>query len=114
LIVVVLVADASQNAMAGNYTTVTEGFLLIGTIMFWDFFLDYLSFHSRFIRRLLHPGPVKIIDDGKLVRRNMRKELISEEELMTKMREEGIKKIDDVKEAFVEGEGQISFLKKNE
>jgi len=36
--VVVLIADAAQNAMASEYKSITEGAVLIGTIASWDYF----------------------------------------------------------------------------
>lgn len=51
--VVVLIADAAQNAMASEYTSLTEGATLVATIAFWDDFLDWLSFRVRAVRRLL-------------------------------------------------------------
>ncbi|HWS88766.1 MAG TPA: hypothetical protein VN282_17460 [Pyrinomonadaceae bacterium] len=44
LLVVVLIADAAQNAMSSEYKSVTEGAVLVGTIMGWDFFLDWLGY----------------------------------------------------------------------
>jgi uncharacterized membrane protein YcaP (DUF421 family) len=110
LILIVLIADASQKAMAGNYNSVTEGFFLIATLMLWDYCLDFLSYRFKFIRPFLHPEPVMIINKGKMLKKEMAKELISEDELATKMREEGIDNIAKVKQAFVEGNGEISFI----
>ena len=47
LLVVVLVADAAQNAMASDYKSITEGVLLVGTIVGWDYFLNWLGYRSR-------------------------------------------------------------------
>ncbi|OWR14047.1 hypothetical protein CDW55_06840 [Chryseobacterium sp. VAUSW3] len=55
--------------------------------------------------------PVQIIKNGKLLYRNMRKELLTKDELMTNLRENGIENLSDVKKAFVESEGNISFVK---
>jgi len=44
VLVVVLVADASQNAMASDYKSITEGIVLVATIAFWDYFLDWLGY----------------------------------------------------------------------
>ncbi|HEY9197836.1 MAG TPA: DUF421 domain-containing protein, partial [Gammaproteobacteria bacterium] len=43
LLVVVLVADAAQNAMGSQYTSITEGVLLVLTIFFWDYLFDWLG-----------------------------------------------------------------------
>lgn len=51
MVVVVLIADAAQNAMASEYRSVTEGAILVGTIAFWDYFLDWLGFRVPAVRR---------------------------------------------------------------
>lgn len=112
LLLVVLLADAAQNAMAGEYKTVTDGLILVGTLMFWSFFLDFLGHKNKAFERLVHPPPLKLIDNGKLLRRNMRKELITIEELMSQLRENGCESPAEVKSAFMEGDGQISVIKK--
>jgi uncharacterized membrane protein YcaP (DUF421 family) len=107
-----MIADAAQNAMAGEYKSVTEGFVLVGTIVFWDYLLDYLSYRFPGFRHWITPSPLPLIQDGKMVRRNMRQELVTREELMEHLREQGIEDITDVKEACLEGDGQISVIKK--
>lgn len=47
LLVVVLIADAAQNAMAADYTSITDGFLLVATIIFWSYAIDWLGYHYR-------------------------------------------------------------------
>lgn len=113
LLVVVLLADASQNGLAGQYQSVTEGLVLIATILVWDYVVDWLTFRSPTFRRLLHPPPLLLIKDGALQHRNMRRELVSQDELRTRMHEEGIGKFEEVRRAWIEGDGTISFLKKD-
>jgi uncharacterized membrane protein YcaP (DUF421 family) len=112
VLVVVMIADAAQNAMASDYKSVTEGIILVATIFFWDYALDYLSYHFPSIRRLTTPAPLLLIKDGKMLRRNMRQELISVEELKEHLREQGIEDISAVKKCYLEGGGEISVIKK--
>jgi uncharacterized membrane protein YcaP (DUF421 family) len=111
LLVTVLIADAAQNAMATDYKSLPDGLLLVATIVFWSFALDWLAHRFRPFRRLVHPPPLPLVKDGRMIRQNMRRELLTEDELMSQLREQGIKKLDDVKEAFVEGDGSISIIK---
>ncbi len=114
LLVLVLIADASQNAMTGGYRSVTEGVFLVATIMFWSYALDWLGYHFRFLRRFLCPPPVPLIRNGKLLRRNLRKELITRGELMSQLREQGILDYKNVKGAYLEGDGEISVVTEDE
>jgi uncharacterized membrane protein YcaP (DUF421 family) len=112
LLVVVLIADAAQNAMANDYKSITEGIVLVSTLAFWDYFLDWLSYQYPAVQRLLRPPPLLLIKDGRIQRRNLRLEMITEEELMAKVREQGIEQVKEVKQSFIEGDGTISVIKK--
>src|SRR5262245_53253157 len=57
LLFITFIADASQNGMAGEYRTITEGLVLIGTLFAWNYALDWLSYHSELVHRLLEPAP---------------------------------------------------------
>ncbi|RZI40256.1 DUF421 domain-containing protein [Herbaspirillum sp. HC18] len=113
LLVLVIVADAAQNAMAGEYTSVTDGMLLVATLIGWNFLLDWLAYRFPRFRRFAEPGPIRVIWKGRMLRRNMRKELITDEELWEKLREAEVESLDEVKEAYIEPDGQISVIKKN-
>ncbi len=112
ILILVIVADAAQNAMAGEYTSVTDGMTLVGTLIGWNLLLDWLSYVSPLFRRLAEPGPLRLVDNGVIQRRNMRKEFITVEELWSKLREEGVESLSEVKLAFMESDGQISVIKR--
>ena len=112
VLVLVIVADAAQNAMAGEYKSITDGMVLVATLIGWNFFLDWLSYCFPRIRRFAEPGPIRVIWKGRMLHRNMRRELISDEELWSKLREGGIDSLEEVKEAYIESDGQISIIKK--
>lgn len=111
LLVVVLLADAAQNGLAGDYHSISDGLALVATIIFWSFALDWLGYHVPVIQRFVHPDPLPLVRDGQMLRRNMRQELITKEELMSLLREQGVDDISEVKEAFMEGNGQMSVVK---
>ena len=110
LLVVVLIADAAQNAMASEYKSITEGIALVATLVFWDFTLDWLGYRFPRLQWLLHPPPLTLIENGQMLRRNMRRELIGEQELMSYLREQGVADVGDVKKAYMEGDGRISVI----
>jgi uncharacterized membrane protein YcaP (DUF421 family) len=113
LLVVVLIADAAQNAMASEYKSITEGLILVTTIVFWDYFLDWLGYRFPSVRRLIRPVPSSLIKDGRIQRRNLRREMITEEELIEHLREHGIGSVEEVKESYIEGNGHISVITKD-
>jgi uncharacterized membrane protein YcaP (DUF421 family) len=111
LLVIVLLADAAQNAMAGEYRTITEGVLLCTTIMLWAHLLDRIAFAVPALRRYIEPPPLLLVHRGRLQRRNMRAEMVTEEELSGQLREQGIERIEEVKAAFLEGDGHLSVIR---
>jgi len=111
LLILVLVADASQNAMSGGYTTVAEGAILVGTILGWNWLIDWASFHSPAIARFTTPPPVVLVRHGRIVHRNLRREYLSEEELAGKLRQHGIERLREVKIALMESDGEISVIR---
>jgi uncharacterized membrane protein YcaP (DUF421 family) len=111
LLVVVLIADAAQNGMAGEYLSVPEGLLLVTTILGWAYVIDWMTFHVPFVRDLVVPAPLPLVVDGALQYRNMRRELITREELQTHLREQGIESVSEVKVACMESDGRISVVK---
>lgn len=112
LLVVVLLADAAQNALAGGYESITEGILLVATIIFWSYALDWIGYRFPSVRRLVQPRPLPLIQDGQFVWENMRKELVTEEELMSQLRQRGIEDTSGVKYVYMEGDGRFSIIER--
>ncbi len=110
LLVLVLVADASQNAMTGGYSSVAEGALLVSTIVAWDVALDWAAFRIPVVRRLAEPPPLPLVWRGRIMRQRLRDELLSVDELMSKLREKGVDDLSSVKAAYLESDGEFSVL----
>ena len=108
VLVVVLIADATQNGMAGEYRSVTEGAVLIGTLVGWNVLLDALAYRFPRVERLSRPAPLKLVENGAMLRHNMRREWITADELMTKLREHGVRRIEEVESACIESDGTIT------
>jgi uncharacterized membrane protein YcaP (DUF421 family) len=111
LLVIVIIADASQNAFAKEYRSITEGVILVVTIVVWDFLIDWSTYRLPWLRRLLQHAPTPLIKNGKMIHRNMRREFITVEDLKSQLRKQGIDEIDEVKSACMEGDGEISVVK---
>jgi uncharacterized membrane protein YcaP (DUF421 family) len=111
LLVVVLIADAAQNGMAGEYTSLTEGAVVVATIFGWNHFLDWLGYRSGFVRWLLNPPPLLLVTNGQILQRNLRRELITRDDLMEQLREHGVEHVRDVKKCFLESDGTMSVIR---
>jgi uncharacterized membrane protein YcaP (DUF421 family) len=112
ILVIVIIADAAQNGMSGDYRSVTEGAILVGTIVALNVFTDWLTYISPRLQKILEPPPLLLIDRGRLIRRNMRIEFVSEDELRAKLREHGVTDYRQVDKAYLETEGELSVIKR--
>jgi uncharacterized membrane protein YcaP (DUF421 family) len=112
ILFIVLLGDAAQNAMIGDGKTVGDGLVLISVLAFWNFTLDFVAFRFPWTRRFLEPSRLTLFKDGKKFRKNMRRELITEEELNAEVRLQGLRGLDEVEAIFLEASGEISVVKK--
>lgn len=112
LLVIVLIADVSQNAFAADYRSLTEGLLLVCTILFWNYVIDLLGYSSPQLERYVEQPRLTLIDRGEILWDNMRKEKISHAELMSQLRQHGVDDPQAVKLASIEPNGRISVVKR--
>lgn len=114
LLLIVIIADAAQNGMAGKANSVTEALVLICVIMFWDYALDWLGYSSRILSRVIEAEPVLLVKNGRMQRRNMKREMITEDEILSHLRLQGIDDISEVKECRLEANGEFSVIKRDD
>lgn len=110
LLVLLLIADAAQNGMADEYRSVTEGIVLVATIIFWEYLLDWLGFRFPQFGALLERPPLALIADGQVLHRNLHQELLTLDELRSHLRQKGVDDEARVRACFLEGDGQISVI----
>ncbi len=111
VLLVVLIADASQNAMAGGYTSLAEGAILVATLVGWNFLLDWAAFRFRWLERIVEPRPLPLIRAGRILHRNLRAEFLTTEELQSHLRRNGVTSASEVRYACMESNGDLSVLK---
>lgn len=114
LLVVVLVAEIAGNGMSADSFSVLGGAISVATVLFWSYVIEWLQYHVPFFERVVREPKLKLIEDGKLLRRNLRAELITMEELMAQLREQGLEDCSKVKAAYVEADGAISILRRKD
>jgi len=110
LLVLLLIADAAQNGMAGDYKSITDGVILVSTIVLWEYVLDWLGFHSRWLRPVLERSPLRLVENGQPRHENLRSELMSVDDLMAHLRQKGVEDLSQVKACFLEGDGHVSVI----
>jgi uncharacterized membrane protein YcaP (DUF421 family) len=111
VLLLVLVADASQNAMAGEYKSITDGFILVATIIGWNYLLDWAAYRFPAVAKLAEPPPLLLVRRGRMLKGSLRQEMLTEDDLMSKLREHGVEDVAQVKKAYIEGDGSVTVIR---
>jgi uncharacterized membrane protein YcaP (DUF421 family) len=113
LILLVVLGDLIQQGVTQSDYSVTGMTLAVGTIALMTVLVSYLSFRFRRLRPLLDGEPIVMIQSGKVLDRNLKRERLTEEELAMEARLQQIDSLDKVEWAILEKGGQISFIEKS-
>jgi uncharacterized membrane protein YcaP (DUF421 family) len=111
-VLLIVLCDAIQQGLSQDDYSVTGAVIAVSTIAAMQVFTSYLSFRSRRVRRVLEGEPIVIIQDGKLIARNMKRERLTEDEVAEEMRQQQIASIDEVQSGILESDGNMSFIEK--
>jgi uncharacterized membrane protein YcaP (DUF421 family) len=112
LIMLVMIGDLVQQGVTQNDFSVTGALLVGGTVALLTVFVSYTSFRFPKLRPLLDGEPVIVVEDGKPIDRNLRRNRITREELAAAGRQEGYSTLDEIRWAVLETNGSISFIAK--
>ena len=112
VLLLVIIADAAQNAMAGEYRSVADGMVLVATIVGWNVLIDWATYRSAALERLLEPPPLVLVRNGRILHRHLRMDFISEKELRAKLREHGVTDPAQVAAAYMESDGAVSVIRR--
>lgn len=110
LVAVVIIGGLTADAIAVGSLSTTDLLLMIGVVFLWDYILNWLEFRVSGFRRVAQDTPTLLIHDGRLLRKNLERELMTEEELSANLRKQGILDVDQVRVAVLEVDGQISVV----
>lgn len=112
LVFLLLITEAASHAL-GDYSSLADGTVQIVTMLALNYLTNRLSFSFRWFERLIEHGPLQVVKDGQTIPRNMRKELLTPEELISHLRLNGIDEISEVRSAYVESDGRLSVVRMN-
>ncbi|WP_404475658.1 DUF421 domain-containing protein [Microbacterium aerolatum] len=113
LLVIVLVCSALGDALTGGGTNLLDGLVPVATVLVWSVILDALTYRWPRLAVLLKRKPRPLVIDGRLDRRTMRREFITEDELLTQLRAHGLSEVSQVQRAHLEPNGEISVIPKD-
>jgi uncharacterized membrane protein YcaP (DUF421 family) len=112
LVLLIVLGDAIQQGLTQDDYSVTGAVIAVSTIAAVQVGTSYLSFRSRKVRRIVEGEPIVIIEDGKLIERNLKRERLTEDDVTEEMRGQQIASVEDVQWGILESNGTMSFIPK--
>lgn len=112
LVLVLLVANALQPAITGPDNSVTGGAMIVAILLVFNRGVAMLRSRWPWFDHLIEPPPTVVVQDGKLIKESLEKEGLSDDDVQMAIREHGVDKLTDVKEAVLENDGSISVVTK--
>ncbi|HEY4548204.1 MAG TPA: YetF domain-containing protein [Pedomonas sp.] len=110
MLTLIILGGMGTDAIMGGSSSVIEALLMVGLIIGWGYVFDAIEARSPLLQRVLRDRQTTLIDRGRFIRQNMRRELVTEEELMAVLRKEGVDDVSRVRSACLEADGEISVI----
>jgi uncharacterized membrane protein YcaP (DUF421 family) len=110
-VAILLISNAVQNSMNGGDNSLIGGLLLAVILIALSTAISYLTFKSELFSRVFEGTPTLLIHQGKLLRKNLVKERLSESEVRILLRKQGVHKFDEIQTAIMEADGSLSITK---
>ena len=112
-VLLLIISEATQNAMIGNDYSVTNGFLVILTLVGLDIVLSYMKQRFPVMERYLDGLPLILVDQGRPLKDLMYRVRVDEQDILAAAREKhGLERMDQIKYAILETNGMISIVPK--
>jgi len=113
LILLIVIGDAIQQGLTQDDYSVTGSLIVIGTFAILQILVSYLSFRFPRLRPALDGEPIVVVQDGKAIDKNMRRERITLEEVLVAARQQQVASLDQIAWAVLETSGKISVIPKS-
>ncbi len=111
LAVLLIISETTQQAMIGEDNSVTNAVVLIATLVGASLLLSSLKLRFPRLDRWLEGGPVLLVEDGRPHRDRMRRARVEEEDILAAARRlHGLTRMEEVRHAVLEAEGDISII----
>lgn len=115
LVLLLIISEATQQALIDNDNSMTNAFLIVVTLMGLNIGLSLVANRWRTFDRLTEGVPLIIVEDGRLLQDRTNRERINEDEIMEAAREfHGLETLAQVKYAILERNGHITIIPKQD
>jgi uncharacterized membrane protein YcaP (DUF421 family) len=110
-----VIGGATQRALTGQDYSLTNALILVTTLVTIDIGLSLLELDSPLIRRILNAGPTILVANGRPLSGRMRRTRVTEEDVLAAARRRhGLVRMDQIKFAILETNGEISIVPADE
>ncbi len=114
LVLLIVVGDLIQQGLTQDDFTVTGAVIALSTIATMQVVTSYVGFRFRWARRALDGDPIVLVQDGRVLEQNLRRERLTVGEVAKQARAQQIASLEDVQWAVFEPSGTISFIQKKQ
>jgi uncharacterized membrane protein YcaP (DUF421 family) len=111
LVLLLIIANAVQNAMVGPDTSVAGGLVAAGVLLFWHQVINRVRRSSRRFAKLIAGEGVMLIKDGEILQEHVRHAGVTAEELLQSLREHGVATVAEVRLGVLEPDGSVSVIR---
>jgi uncharacterized membrane protein YcaP (DUF421 family) len=112
-VAVLLISNAVQNAMNAGDNSLIGGIILAVTLVGLSCLISYLTFRFKSAEKLFEGVPTLIVHNGKRLEENMRKEQLTDSELRSLIRKQGVNGLTEIDTAILEPDGTLTIIKHN-
>lgn len=110
LVVLLTISNTVQNAIIGNDTSLLGGLIGAATLVLVNATVVRYLYRHPDLERRLEGGPVWLVRHGRVIPENLRRELITEEELLAAIRRQGISSVEECDQVILEASGTITVI----
>lgn len=110
LVTLMLIPEIVSTALNANEPSLTRAMIGVGTLFTLVLATSFLAYRSRTAEKLIEAGPTVLVRDGKLVEKNLDRERVSENEILSEAHKAGLERLSQVKWAILECDGNITFI----
>ena len=110
-VAILLISNAVQNSMNGGDNSLIGGLVLAAALIALSTLISYLTYRSRFFSRLFEGTPTLVVHKGKMIAKALRSERLSEVELRSLLRKQGMQHLSEISTAILEADGTLSVTR---
>ncbi len=114
LLTILLISETVSPALTGDDSSLGTGLFAAAVLLVAAVGVSWLTFRHRRLDRALEGKALVLVDRGKLRGEVMREQRITDQQLRTALHEHGLLHVDQVAKAFVEPDGNITIIKKDD